>query len=327
MSRDQGRDHGGDLDRAMAEFGGASAHWIDLSTGINRQPYPLPDLPTRLWQDLPRAVDLARVCAAASALYGLPQSHIVPLAGAQASIQLYPRLAPPGRARVLGPTYNEHAGSLTAQAWKVETVFDIKDLRGADLAVIVNPNNPDGRHWPAQTLRDLAKDVGRLIVDESFADPVPEISMAAEAGQGGLIVLRSFGKFWGLAGLRLGFVLGDPADIAALSSLSGPWSVSGPACWIGAAALADEGWRQATISRLTAEAARLDALALAAGWHLVGGTALFRTYAVPDAAQAQSTLACAQIWTRVFPYSKIWIRLGLPGTAAEWERLAAAMAA
>ena len=321
------RDHGGDMDRAIARFGGAAGDWIDLSTGINRQPYPVPPLDARLWQDLPRAADLARLTASAARLYGVDPDHVLPLSGAQAAIQLYPRLGQPGRARVLGPTYNEHAGALAAQGWQVETVFDPAELAGSDLAVVVNPNNPDGRLWRPQDLRALAGSVGRLIVDESFADPVPQVSLAAYAGQGGLIILRSFGKFWGLAGLRLGFLLAAPQDVARLSALAGPWSVSGPACAVGALALADVDWQTATTARLTAEMVRLDGMAARAGWPLVGGAHLFRTYATPDAGAAQTHLAQARIWSRIFPYSPTWIRLGLPGMESEWTRLEAALVA
>lgn len=128
----------------------------------------------------------------------------------QAAIQLYPRLDRPGTARILGPTDNEHAGSLAAQGWRVEVVGDLAALAGADLAVVVNPNNPDGQHHPAAAVRALGGRVGRLVVDESFADPVPEISVAQQAGQAGMVVLRSFGKFWGLAGLRLGLPGNEP---------------------------------------------------------------------------------------------------------------------
>ncbi len=319
------RDHGGDLDRAVAEYSGRD--WIDLSTGINRIAYRVPLIEARLWTDLPRAADLLRLKTAAAALYGLPEARILPVSGAQAAIQLYPRLGPTGRARVLGPTYNEHAGSLAAQGWQVETVTEPAQLAGADLAVVVNPNNPDGRLWARDDLLALAASVGRLIVDESFADPVPMVSVAAQAGQGGMIVLRSFGKFWGLAGLRLGFALGNAGDIARLAALGGPWAVSGPACAIGAAALSDRDWQIRTTARLAAEAARLDEMAAQAGWPLVGGAHLFRTYDTGDAAVAQARLAGAQIWSRIFPYSGRWLRLGLPGAPGEWDRLQAALRA
>ena len=320
------RDHGGNLDGAIARFGGGAEDWIDLSTGINRVPYPLPALSHASWTALPTQSALARLRAAAAAAYGT-EAAILPVAGAQAAIQMIPRLGPPGRARVLAPTYNEHAAALRSAGWQVEEAADAEALAGADLAVVVNPNNPDGRHLAPDDLLTLAPRVGRLIVDESFADPYPAMSVASKAGQQGLFVLRSFGKFYGLAGLRLGFVLGADADIAALSEMAGPWPVSGAAIEVGAAALADRQWAEDTTTRLMAETVRLDALAEAAGWACKGGTALFRLYDTGDAAAAQQHLARAKIWSRIFPYSTGWIRLGLPGDEAEWERLADALTA
>lgn len=317
------RDHGGNLDGAIATWGGAAEDWIDLSTGINRVPYPVPDLPPAAWRNLPTRADMARLHRVAQAAYGT-EAPLIATAGAQAAIQMVPLLAPRGTARVLGPTYNEHAGALTAAGWQVETVARPEDLSGADLAVVVNPNNPDGRWLDRATLRDLAGRVGRLIVDESFADPMPEQSLAAKAS-GRLIVLRSFGKFYGLAGLRLGFLIADSATIDTVSALSGPWPISGPAIAIGTEALADRGWANATTARLFDEATRIDQLAARAGWALVGGTPLFRLYDTPDASAAQDRLARAQIWSRIFPYSTRWLRLGLPGGAAEWDRLAQAL--
>ena len=317
------RDHGGNLDAALARFGGTN--WIDLSTGINRQPYQVPSLPAHVWTDLPRASATAALTAAAQAAFGT-RAPVLVLAGAQAAIQLVPRLFAPGRAAVLTPTYNEHAASLRAAGWQVTETNRLEGLAGADLAVVVNPNNPDGRAQSRADLLTLAGQVGCLLVDESFIEATPELSLADAAGAG-VIVLRSFGKFWGLAGLRLGFVLGDPAHIARLSDMAGPWPVSGAALELGRIALADVDWRAATIRRLKVEAQQMDDLATAAGWQLVGGTALFRTYATPDAATAQSALAQSRIWSRIFPYSAQWIRLGLPGTPAEWARLTQALGA
>ncbi len=248
--------------------------------------------------------------------------RVLPVAGAQAAIQLLPRLAPPGCVAILSPTYNEHAAAFRAAGWQVEDTSDIAALAGADAAVVVNPNNPDGRRHTPGDLTALAARVGLLIVDESFADPTPDLSLCPTLGRPGLIVLRSLGKFTGLAGLRLGFALGAPSDIARLAELAGPWAVSGPALALGAAALADTAWTQATRARLAADARRLDALA---PWPLAGGTALFRTYDTPDAAAAQDHLARARIWSRIFPWSTRWLRLGLPGEPTEWDRLAAAL--
>ena len=318
------RDHGGNLDEAMARFGGGDADWLDLSTGINRAPYPLPAFSAHAANDLPTKADMARLCAAARMAYATTGS-VLPVAGAQAAIQMIPRLCGPGTARVLSPTYNEHAASLRAAGWSVDEVTDIADLAGADLAVAVNPNNPDGRAHDPETLLALSGKVGRLVVDESFCDPVPQLSVAAKSGVNGLLVLRSFGKFYGLAGLRLGFVLGSEADISALSAMSGPWPVSGFAIEAGIAALSDSDWKAATIARLTGDAMRMDGLAAQAGWNFVGGTALFRLYETPDAMAAQERLARGQVWSRIFPYNKCWIRLGLPGTEAEWEQVERAL--
>ncbi|QTL05597.1 threonine-phosphate decarboxylase [Aquabacter sp. L1I39] len=318
------RDHGGDLDAAMAHFGGAAQDWIDLSTGINACPYPVPPVPEAAWTRLPTRADMARLAAAAAAAYGTT-APLVPLAGAQAAIQLVPLLDSPGEAAVLAPTYNEHRAALEARGWRVREATHVRDLAGADLAVVVNPNNPDGRlHAPADLLA-LGEKVGRLVVDESFMDMTPEASLAAYAARRGLIVLRSFGKFYGIAGLRLGFALGSGPDIDRLADLAGPWPVSGAAIAIGCRALEDRVWARETATRLKAEALRLDRLATSAGWRCAGGTDLFRLYEVPDAVAARAHLARAAIWVRIFPWSRTLVRLGLPGRAAHWARLAAAL--
>ena len=314
------RDHGGNLDAAIARFGGSD--WIDLSTGINRQPWPLPGLPPRAWTDLPTRTDMAQLAEAARTAWGAAGS-VVPLAGASQAIQLIPRLGPPGLARVLSPTYNEHAAALEGAGWQVEPVTDPAALAGADLAVVVNPNNPDGRILPPPALLALLPKVGTLVVDESFADATPEISLAGETGRPGLWVLRSFGKFYGLAGLRLGFALGEAGAAARLTALAGPWPIPGAAIAIGCRALADTDWQAATIARLNQDAARLDGLS---PWPLAGGTCLFRLYDTPDARAAQDALARHRIWSRIFPWSPRLIRLGLPASQ-EWDRLAAALPA
>ena len=318
------RDHGGNIDLAMARFGGCPAEWIDLSTGINRVPYPLPSLPPEAWTALPTRTAQSRLLQVARANYR-SDAPMLAVAGAQAAIQMIPRLGKASTAKVLSPTYNEHAAALRAAGWGVEDVGSLSALEGADLAVLVNPNNPDGRTYDPAALLQLTRKVGRLVVDESFADAVPTISIASGAGMAGLVVLRSFGKFYGLAGLRLGFVLGARDDITALAEMAGPWPVSGPALAVGTLALADQAWVQATIERLRADTARIDALAAKSGWGLVGGTALFRLYDTPDAGAAQAGLARDRIWSRTFPFSSRWVRLGLPGTSAEWQRLADAL--
>jgi len=320
------RDHGGNLDAAMARYGGAAGDWIDLSTGINPCAYPIPDIPTRAWAALPTEADMAGLCEAAARAYGAACA-IAPVAGAQAAIQMIPALMPPGEARVLGPTYNEHAASLCAAGWQVCEVARAYDLAGADLAVIVNPNNPDGQWHAPDALLALAERVGVLVVDESFAETAPELSVIPHLTRKNerVIALRSFGKFYGLAGLRLGFAVSGAGQIARLKEMAGPWPVSGPAITIGCAALNDTAWQEETRARLSADAARLDALAAAAGLECVGGTTLFRLYEVGDAAAWQDRLARAHVWSRTFPYSRGWLRLGLPGDDEQWTRLEAAL--
>jgi cobalamin biosynthetic protein CobC len=320
------RDHGGNLDLAQKRFGGRLEDWIDLSTGINRQPYPVPALQPRHWNALPSQSEIASLHEAARQAYATSAS-VLAVAGAQAAIQLLPHLAPPGRVRIFAPTYNEFAPVLTGAGWHVEDVHGIEALAGADLAVVVNPNNPDGRrHDPAKLLALLSR-VTRLVVDESFADAVPAMSLAAETGGAGLTVLRSFGKFYGLAGLRLGFVLGSEADVTALAAMAGPWPISGAAIEIGRKALLDRDWADAMRARLDRDALRLDRLAEAAGWKLIGGTPLFRLYHVGDAAVVQERLARAHIWSRIFADKPNWLRLGLPGDETEWTRLMAVLSA
>lgn len=318
--------HGGNIDVAQARFGGRLEDWIDLSTGINRRPYPVPALEPRHWSALPSRSEMDALHEAARQVYASNASALA-VAGAQAAIQLLPRLAAPGHARILAPTYNEFAPVLAGADWQVEDVGEIEALAGADLAVVVNPNNPDGRqHDPAELLALLPR-VRRLVVDESFVDSVPHLSLATEAGRAGLLVLRSFGKFYGLAGLRLGFVLGDEADVAAMAAMAGPWPVSGAAIAIGRKALLDRDWADATRTRLAQDSAKLDGMARTAGWKLVGGTPLFRLYDVDDARAAQEQLARARIWSRIFVDKANWLRLGLPGDETEWTRLAEALSA
>ncbi|WP_375688925.1 aminotransferase class I/II-fold pyridoxal phosphate-dependent enzyme [Pseudooceanicola sp. LIPI14-2-Ac024] len=313
-----GRDHGGGIDAAAARFGGARADWIDLSTGINPVPYPLPDLPPRLWRDLPDAAGQAALIAAARAFWSVPAAAaLLPVPGLSSVIPRLPALAAPGRVAIPGPTYNEYAPAFAAAGWQVSSDDPAPT---DDAAVVVHPNNPDGRHHaaPARTLR-------LRVIDESFCDLTPAASLVAEAAAPATLVLKGLGKFWGMGGLRLGFVIGDPRLCDALAAQLGPWSVSGPAQAIGTAALSDTGWAAATRARLRADATRLDARLAARGAALAGGTDLFRLYDVPDAAALQDHLARSQVWTRIFPWSPRLIRLGLPAPA-DWPRVDAALA-
>lgn len=321
--------HGGDLDGAHAAFPGAPEPWVDLSTGINPWPYPLPPVRPDAWNRLPGRGEEAALRSAAAACYGAPSADVVAAAsGSQALIQLLPRLRVPGRVAVLGPTYAEHARCWALAGHDVRMAEGVEE---ADVLVIVNPNNPDGRRWPAARLLELADAQaargGWLVVDEAFADMRPEDSLAAHAGKPGLVILRSFGKFFGLAGLRLGIALAPAGLAASLREAIGPWAVSGPGLAIATAALRDGHWIEATRRRLAAAAAELDRMLESAGLRVVGGTELFRLVEDPRAPALYRALGEAGILVRRFEQRLDWLRFGLPGAAEDWQRLGVALAA
>lgn len=308
------RDHGGNLSAAIQRYGGDRADWIDLSTGINPSPYPLPDFSTEDWTALPDSLAYDTLQIAARRFWNIPdQAAVLPAPGASALIALVPGLAAPRWVKIDPPTYNEHAAAFANHGWA------IAESNPAEARVAVHPNNPDGRLWRAE---DLAAPL--TVIDESFCDVCPAESHIGLTTKPGVILLKSFGKFWGLAGLRLGFAIGDPALIQKLANLQGPWAVSGPALKTGIQALQDQSWAEATRQSLARDARRLDQLAAARGAKLVGGSDLFRLYDVSDAAAWQDRLAHAHIWSRIFPYSKTYLRLGLPPHDG-WERLEAAL--
>ena len=308
------RDHGGGIDAAAARYGGRRADWLDLSTGINPQPYPLPALPAEAWTALPDRAAQEALETAARTFWQVPEgAGILAVPGASAAIARIPALAPAAAVRIPGPTYNEHAASFAGAGWQVV------EAGSTEAAVHVHPNNPDGRLWS-----EVEVQAPLSIIDESFCDITPDATLMAQAAIPGRLILKSFGKFSGLAGLRLGFVIGDPILIAQLQQMLGPWPVSGPALRIGAASLRDGDWAEATRSRLTAEAARLDQLMTTQGAEIAGGTALFRLYEVDDAQAWQDRLARHHIWTRIFPYNPRWLRLGLPAPEG-WARLERAL--
>lgn len=250
--------------------------------------------------------------AAARAFWGIPEgADVLAAPGASSLIARIPALAAAGRVQIAGPTYNEHAAAFQQAGWEVAAAGP------AAAQVVVHPNNPDGRLWFSA---DLAGDL--RVIDESFCDTMPDMSLIRDAGRDDTLVLKSFGKFWGLGGLRLGFVAGPARLVDPLRAMLGPWPVSGPALEIGTRALSDRGWAEAHRMRLAQSADRLDQCILAKGAKLVGGTTLFRLYEVDRATQWQARLARIQVWSRVFPYNPRWLRLGLP-PGGGWARLEA----
>lgn len=323
-------DHGGDLTSARSLFPGASEPLIDLSTGINPSPYPFPPLGLEAFTRLPEQSALDRLCQVAARAYAAPSAaHVVAAPGAQMLLPLVAALVPPGRALVLGPTYSEHARAAALAGHAVIETVEIAQLADADLAIVVNPNNPDGRVTPAETLLALAETLAQrrrlLVVDEAFMDVGPADASVSGRAETGLVVLRSFGKFFGLAGLRLGFAIASPQQAARLRALLGPWPVAGPAIAIGSSALADAAWIETTRRVLNLAAQRLDTLLLGAGFEMVGGTSLYRLVRTNRAAAVFERLGRAGIVVRRFRRAPTWLRFGLPGPESAWERLRVAL--
>ncbi|MDX8538128.1 threonine-phosphate decarboxylase CobD [Mesorhizobium abyssinicae] len=325
-------DHGGSLGRASALFPHAPRPFVDLSTGINPHSYPIFELPATTLSRLPEAARLGELRAVAAGAYGAPSTaHVAAAPGTQILLPRVASLVKPGKALVLGPTYAEHSRAAAIAGHAAADVDDVEALAEADLAVVVNPNNPDGRVVERERLLQLAAHLrakgGLLVVDEAFMDVGPGgESLAGDVGQGGIVVLRSLGKFFGLAGVRLGFALADTLTVQRLETQLGPWAVAGPALEYGIRALGDLDWQAAMRGRLAQDAARLDKLFARFGATVAGGTTLFRYLRLPEAAGLFSALGERGILLRHFALRPQVLRAGLPGDEAEWQRLEAALA-
>jgi len=317
--------HGGDLKSAEARWGRPQAGWLDLSTGINPWAYPVAELPADAWHRLPGAAEEEALRQAAARRFGA--AHVLAAPGTSALIQALPRTRRPGKVAVVAPTYGEHARAWAACGHQVVQVASVADADAA-VIVVVNPNNPDGRVVEPAILLALADTQaakgGLLVVDEAFGDMTPGLSVAPSL-RPGLVVLRSFGKFYGLAGLRLGFALAKPDLLSPLAAQLGPWPVSGPALAVGAAALADDAWADAMTVRLSAWSGRLDAVLEGGGLRVAGGTSLFRLAVHERAREVYDRLGRAGILVRAFDYRPTWLRFGLPADEAGLERLAQAL--
>jgi cobalamin biosynthetic protein CobC len=322
-------EHGGRLRKAALEYGIAEADWLDLSSGLAPWPFPVPEIPLRAWARLPETDDGLE--QAACEYYGAAQ--VLPVAGSQMAIQLLPRLRRAGKVGVLSPCYAEHAEAWRRNGYIVREVLEQEVdffLDSLDVLVVVNPNNPTGLSLTPSRLLDwhtrLAQRGGWLVVDEAFMDNTPQLSLAPFANQVGLIVLRSFGKFFGLAGVRLGFVLAERKVLKLLAEQVGPWAVSGPTRVLGQACLLDtEGHIRQRVR--TEEASKRLALLLEhQGFEPQGGCALFQWLITERAEELHAFMARRGILLRMFTHNSS-LRFGLPADEADWTRLAQAFEA
>jgi cobalamin biosynthetic protein CobC len=320
-------EHGGNLTLAAAQYNIPLADWLDLSTGINPNGYPLPGIPPAIWQRLPIEED--GLAEAACTFFG--SRSVLPTAGSQAAIQILPRLRPACKVAMPSLMYKEHAYAWQCCGHQISTFTDLDDdiLNSADVVLLCNPNNPTATRYPAADLLNLHQQLqnrgGWLVVDEAFIDATPENSIAQHTHLEGLFVLRSLGKFFGLAGARVGFLLASPQWLSKAQEILGPWSLSGPSRFVATQALADFTWQQNTRMQLSASSQRLAALLSENGLAPKSGTALFQYVPLKEAQVRHQQLAKQGIWVRYFPEASA-LRFGLP-TEEGWAKLEATLKA
>jgi L-threonine-O-3-phosphate decarboxylase len=320
-------EHGGRLLQAVQRYGIPRERWLDLSTGINPVAWQGAPLPVACWNRLPEEED--GLLEAAQSYYGAPS--LLPASGSQAAIQALPRLRGHSRVGVPALGYNEH-GHRWKQAGHDVVSVSIADFSAAlnelDVLVVSNPNNPTGDRFASAELLEwharLSARGGWLVVDEAFADSRPETSIAHHTDREGLIVLRSLGKFFGLAGARVGFVLAAPQLLSALAGWLGPWSIAGPSRFIARAALSDRQWQETTRQRLLQDSQRLAEILSRRGLKPAGGCELFQWAPTPRAREIHEALARQGVLTRHFGAVPS-LRFGLPSTAEDWQRLEKAL--
>lgn len=325
--------HGGNLGKARLMFPEAPEPWIDLSTGINPHSYPHSPVPASVFARLPEPAAAEKLKEMAAASFGAPSArHVMLSPGTQMLMPLLAHIALKRGAKsgaVLSPAYAEHARTARMAGLTVTEVENIHDLSAHDYAVVVNPNNPDGRITDRNALLSLAEAMrrkgGLLVVDEAFIETGGAESLASAAGHDALVVLRSFGKFYGMAGVRLGFAIAHPDIAAELEARLGPWAVSGPALHIATQALADSEWQFSMRLRLAEEAQRMNGLLQKAGLTIAGGTSLFTLMRDHRAAGLFDHLGRRGILVRIFDERPNDMRFGLPGSEVEWQRLEEAL--
>lgn len=324
-------EHGGNLTLAVERFGIPSERWIDLSTGINPESFPFSPLNATDWRTLPHAE--SELLTAARAYYNA--TSILAVAGSQAAIQLLPRLRSKSRVAFLPLSYNEHSYNWRKRGHECVAVSKeqlIADCSSFDVVVICNPNNPTGEKFAPEVLLELHANLsqrsGWLVVDEAFMDCTPSSSVVSSTGdtREGLIVLRSFGKFFGLAGVRLGFVAAWSELLEEMRSELGPWTVNGPALKIACEALRATEWHSIARTRLTVTSSRLKELLCDFDLTPTGGTAFFQWIETPRARRLHEHIAAGGILTRLFEPVETArmspsIRFGLPGSEEEFNRL------
>ena len=314
--------HGGEVAVAAKEFGLPEDQWIDLSTGINRTSYPNTHLSAAVFQALPNITDMEHLLTKAKMFYEIKNSsEIIAGPGTQSILQNLPLLFPKREISILSPTYSEHQYTWEQAGNKVLPVSTLNAVPHDIVAVVVNPNNPNGKKYQVEDLLNLSENLELLVIDEAFCDCSPNLSVIPHLSKHKILVLRSLGKFFGLAGLRLGFAVGMPKITQQILSRLGPWAVSGPAIEIGTRALSDTSWVSGMRRMLKSQSLRLNNILEKQNISILGGTTLFTLIKTRHASEIFSALATEGILVRQFENYKTWLRIGLPGAENEWQKL------
>ena len=322
--------HGGQLSDIALRYNIAGEKWLDLSTGIAPTTYPVGLLPAMCWQRLPQQSEA--LLKAARDYYQTPS--LLATAGSQSIIQALPQLCTLqgfAHTRVWLPVvgYQEHRKAWQSahyQTLDYQDTPDITLIKQGDIVLVINPNNPSGKLHTRQQLTDLLLAVsakkGVLIIDEAFMDATPEHTMATllashsnlldnNINQDALIILRSVGKFFGLAGIRLGFVIARDYWLKPMADVLGPWAVNGPAQFVGIQALTDKRWQKEQRTALNHLSGRLESLLVEVFAQPIRGTSLFKTLLIPQAPALFHALCMQGIYVRLCD-EKNALRFGIP---------------
>ena len=306
-------EHGGNIDDAINVYGGNESDWIDLSTGINPDCYPIPKILDADWRNLPTFTEIEKLESLIKFEFNTISSVML-TPGSQLAISLLPILFKKQKVGILEPTYNDYFLSFKNAGFKVCSCKNLQELFKSKIAIIVNPNNPDGKNYQIKDLLLLSKKVSLLIVDESFIEASEASSIISYINKktNNIVVIKSFGKLYGLAGLRLGFIFSGESLINRFKKIFSFWPVSKVSIKIASKAIKDKKWMISSQKKLKKKAYILDEIMKSINFELIGGTNLFRLYSTPNSISSQRLLAKQFIWSRIFSYSNKWLRLGIP---------------
>lgn len=320
-------EHGGNLEKAIKLKGGERSEWIDISTGISPFSAPIPELSLDDWQRLPEPSLLSELAHIAQRYYGAAQNCVV-TSGSQFVINHLPDLLE-GDVGIVEPTYGEYAAAFARQNRDFKSIKSVDDIGDVRSIILANPNNPTGRVFSQKELSDLAAKLsargGHLVVDEAFCDVSDQASMLSGSATDNLIVLRSFGKFFGLAGARIGFVFAQDETLDRIEQLQGPWAVSGPSLAVARHVLTSNAIHQDLLKKITNRHIEMLSVLTDTGVEIIGGTKLFTLIRHENASALHEHLLGCQILSRKFDYHSKWLRVGLTRNQEEDDRLKAAI--